>query len=74
MRLNIALLGLTFILLSTQLVSAHAATCDNIWIDAEDITMESQTQIIFIFQFTIIMMKILTFMQSKFGETMVNLT
>ncbi len=40
MRLNIALLGLALILLSTQLVSAQAAACDNIWIDAENIVME----------------------------------
>ncbi len=40
MRLNIILLGLILILLSTQLVSVQAAACDNIWIDSEDIVME----------------------------------
>ena len=40
MRPKIALLGLALILFSTQLASAQAATCDNIWIDAEDVTMD----------------------------------
>jgi len=40
MRLNILLFGALLILLSTQVVSVQAVSCNEIWIDSEDIEME----------------------------------
>ncbi len=49
MRPKIALLGLALILLSTQLVSAQATSCYDIWVDVDDIIMERADEDYFYF-------------------------
>ena len=50
MRPHIIIFGLVLLLLATQVGNAHAAECDEIWVDADDVSIERNETDYFYFQ------------------------